>query len=41
MTFIKDKAAYKTARLFFEAYGEEYRHITTFSCAKLMESEYA
>jgi hypothetical protein len=28
MTYIKDRAAYKTARLFFEAYGEEYRHIT-------------
>ncbi len=28
MTFIKDRAAYKTARLFFKAYGEEYRHIT-------------
>ncbi len=27
MTFIKDKAAYKTACLFFIAYGEEYRHI--------------
>lgn len=28
MTFIKDKAAYKTACLFFMAYGEEYRHIS-------------
>lgn len=28
MTFIKDKAAYKTARLFFVTYGEEYRHIS-------------
>jgi len=28
MTHIKDRAAYKTARLFFTAYGEEYRHIT-------------
>lgn len=27
MTFIKDESAYKTARLFFATYGEEYRHI--------------
>lgn len=28
MTFIKDRAAYKTARLIFLGYGEEYRHIS-------------
>lgn len=28
MTFIKDKEAYKTARLFFLVYGEAYRHIS-------------
>ncbi|SAG69109.1 Uncharacterised protein [Enterobacter asburiae] len=27
MTFIKDRAAYKSARLIFLDYGEEYRHI--------------
>lgn len=27
MTFIKDKAAYKTALVIFINYGEEYRHI--------------
>ncbi len=27
MTFIKDKAAFKTALLIFMTYGEEYRHI--------------
>lgn len=27
MTFIKDKAAFKTARLIFMTCGEEYRHI--------------
>lgn len=28
MTFIKDKSAYLTARLFFATYGDEYRHIS-------------
>ncbi|AHE72763.1 hypothetical protein M942_08440 [Enterobacter ludwigii] len=28
MSFVKDKAAYKTAILIFTYYGEEYRHIT-------------
>lgn len=27
MSFIKDKAAFKTALLIFMTYGEEYRHI--------------
>ncbi len=27
MTFIKDKAAFKTALLIFMTYGEEYLHI--------------
>jgi hypothetical protein len=27
MTFIKDKAAYRTALVIFVNYGEEYRHI--------------
>lgn len=27
MTFIKNKAAFKTALLIFMTYGEEYRHI--------------
>lgn len=27
MTFIKDKAAYKTAIIIFIDYGSEYRHI--------------
>jgi len=27
MTFIKDKAAYKTALTIFLTYGDEYRHI--------------
>lgn len=27
MTFIKDKAAFKTERLIFMTCGEEYRHI--------------
>lgn len=28
MTFVRDKAAFKTAILIFMTYGEEYRHIT-------------
>lgn len=28
MSFIKDKAAFKTALLIFMTYSEEYRHIT-------------
>lgn len=27
MTFIKDKAAYKTALIIYAGYGDEYRHI--------------
>jgi len=27
MTFIKNRAAYKTAIIFYVNYGEEYRHI--------------
>ncbi|KAF1368752.1 hypothetical protein FHR25_002502 [Yokenella regensburgei] len=27
MSFVKDKAAYNTALIFFINYGEEYRHI--------------
>lgn len=27
MTFVRDKAAFKTALLIFMTYGEEYRHI--------------
>lgn len=27
MTFVRDKAAFKTAILIFMTYGEEYRHI--------------
>lgn len=37
MTFIKDKAAFKTALLIFMTYGEEYRHIAELFLRKAYE----
>lgn len=38
MTFVRDKAAFKTALLIFMTYGEEYRHIA--ECAKHTGDDY-